>query len=168
LPGGRREGKEYVVLNPRRPDHKLGSFKINTQTGAWGDFAVGAKGRDLTSLAAYLFDLSQGEAARGSPICSASPQMADPLAPIAGKGHTKPPAGTKPVWRVIVPVPANAPPPPDHHQLGKPARTETYRDATGRLLGYVCRFDPPGSDKVFRPLTFCDNGKDKPEWRWQF
>jgi hypothetical protein len=64
LPGGRREGAEYVVLNPRRPDRKPGSFKINTRTGEWGDFAVGAKGRDLVSLAAYLFALDQGEAAR--------------------------------------------------------------------------------------------------------
>ena len=64
LPGGKREGVEYVALNPRRPDRKPGSFKINTRTGAWGDFAVGAKGRDLISLAAYLFALGQGEAAR--------------------------------------------------------------------------------------------------------
>jgi len=64
LPGGRREGAEYVVLNPKRPDKKPGSFKINTMTGAWSDFAIGVKGRDLISLAAFLFDLSQAEAAR--------------------------------------------------------------------------------------------------------
>lgn len=64
LPGGRREGAEYVALNPKRLDRKLGSFKVNTTTGEWADFAVGAKGRDLVSLAAYLFDLGQGEAAR--------------------------------------------------------------------------------------------------------
>jgi hypothetical protein len=52
------------MLNPRRPDRRLGSFKINTTTGAWGDFAIGVRGRDLVSLAAYLFDLDQGEAAR--------------------------------------------------------------------------------------------------------
>ena len=28
LPGGRVVGREYVVLNPRRTDHHLGSFKV--------------------------------------------------------------------------------------------------------------------------------------------
>ena len=29
LPGGRREGHEYLALNPRRRDRRLGSFKVN-------------------------------------------------------------------------------------------------------------------------------------------
>jgi hypothetical protein len=64
LPGGRIEGAEYVVRNPKRHDQQLGSFKINLVTGRWGDFAIGAKGGDTISLAAYLADCSQLEAAR--------------------------------------------------------------------------------------------------------
>jgi hypothetical protein len=64
LPGGRHEGVEYVVKNPRREDHRPGSFKINVTTGAWGDFATGDRGRDLVSLAAYLYGIGQGVAAR--------------------------------------------------------------------------------------------------------
>jgi hypothetical protein len=64
LPGGKRMGKEYVALNPRRPDRRLGSFKINLYNGKWSDFATGDKGGDLISLVAYLADVSQGEAAR--------------------------------------------------------------------------------------------------------
>ena len=64
LPGGRYEGAEYVVKNPKRPDRKAGSFKINKETGKWGDFATGDRGGDLISLAAYLAGLSQVEAAR--------------------------------------------------------------------------------------------------------
>ena len=63
LPGGRMEGAEYVVRNPTRPDRKAGSFKINTGTGRWGDFAAGEGGGDLISLAAYLAGVSQAEAA---------------------------------------------------------------------------------------------------------
>ena len=33
-------------------------------TGAWGDFATGESGGDLISLAAYLFRVGQGEAAK--------------------------------------------------------------------------------------------------------
>jgi hypothetical protein len=65
LPGGRYHGVEYVVLNPKRYDQTPGSFKINTISGKWADFATaGASGGDVVSLAAYLFDLKQGEAAK--------------------------------------------------------------------------------------------------------
>ncbi len=64
LPGGRFEGPEYTVRNPRRADRKPGSFRINVRSGRWSDFATGDSGGDLISLAAYLFGLSQPEAAR--------------------------------------------------------------------------------------------------------
>jgi hypothetical protein len=63
-PGGRREGREYVALNPKRAERRLGSFRVNICTGRWADFATGDVGGDPISLAAYLFDLSQAEAAR--------------------------------------------------------------------------------------------------------
>jgi hypothetical protein len=63
LPDGRREGAEWIARNPTRGDHHLGSFKINLRTGRWADFAADASGGDLISLAAYLFKLSQKDAA---------------------------------------------------------------------------------------------------------
>ena len=63
LPDGRWEGNEYVARNPKRADRHPGSFKIN-RSGRWGDFAAGAYGSDPISLAAYLFDLRQLEAAK--------------------------------------------------------------------------------------------------------
>lgn len=63
-PGGKRMGREYVALNPKRADRRSGSFRINMSTGRWSDFATGDAGGDPISLAAYLFDLSQVEAAR--------------------------------------------------------------------------------------------------------
>jgi hypothetical protein len=63
LPDGRREGAEWVSLNPSRNDRNRGSFKLNLETGAWSDFATGDRGGDLISLAAYLFRTRQGEAA---------------------------------------------------------------------------------------------------------
>ena len=64
LPDGRPEGHEYVARNPKRDDRKLGSFKINMRTGRWSDFSTGDSGGDPISLAAYLFNLNQGEAAQ--------------------------------------------------------------------------------------------------------
>ena len=43
LPNGRREGNEYVALNPRRADRHRGSFRINLANGRWADFALADK-----------------------------------------------------------------------------------------------------------------------------
>ncbi len=64
LPQGKQTGKEYVVRNPMRADKRPGSFKVNIRNGRWADFATGDKGGDIISLTAYLFHLSQFEAAR--------------------------------------------------------------------------------------------------------
>ncbi len=64
LPDGRREGAEWVALNPTRTDNRKGSFKVSLRTGRWSDFATGDKGGDLIALAAYLVHLDQAEAAR--------------------------------------------------------------------------------------------------------
>jgi hypothetical protein len=62
-PEGRRQGHEWVALNPRRNDRHPGSFKINLRTGRWADFATGDRGGDVISLAAYIFGVRQSEAA---------------------------------------------------------------------------------------------------------
>ena len=65
LPDGRKQGREWVALNPRRNDRSPGSFRINLQTGRWADFATDtARGGDPVSLAAYLFGISPSAAAR--------------------------------------------------------------------------------------------------------
>jgi hypothetical protein len=63
-PGGVVRGREYVVLNPRRTDHKPGSFSINLHSGRWADFSSGDAGGDPVSLVAYLTGTDQGTAAR--------------------------------------------------------------------------------------------------------
>lgn len=62
LPGGHREGAEWAVRNPNRDDHRPGSFKVNLNTGKWGDFSSGDRGGDLVSLAAFVARTSQREA----------------------------------------------------------------------------------------------------------
>jgi hypothetical protein len=63
LPDGKRQGREFVAKNPTRADRTLGSFSINLVTGKWADFATDDRGVGVISLAAYLFRLSQPEAA---------------------------------------------------------------------------------------------------------
>lgn len=55
LPSGRRQGDEWVAVNPTRGDKKAGSFSINTKTGVWSDFATGEVGGDVIDLYRYLY-----------------------------------------------------------------------------------------------------------------
>lgn len=64
LPDGRQCGQEWVARNPTRADRRAGSFKVNTVTGKWADFATSEAGGDPVSLYAYLNGMSQGDAAR--------------------------------------------------------------------------------------------------------
>lgn len=64
VPNGQKTGSEWVALNPRRNDKKIGSFKINLDNGKWADFAIGKSGGDPISLYAYLFNLRQIQAAK--------------------------------------------------------------------------------------------------------
>ncbi len=64
LPSGKAVHREWLALNPRRSDKRLGSFKVNRFNGNWADFATGDKGGDVISLVAYVEGVSQGEAAR--------------------------------------------------------------------------------------------------------
>ena len=63
-PDGKMHGCEWIARNPTRPDRNPGSFSVNVRTGKWADFATGDAGGDPISLAAYLFQCRQIEAAR--------------------------------------------------------------------------------------------------------
>jgi putative DNA primase/helicase len=54
LPGGKRQGNEYIALNPIRGDKTLKSFSINMRTGVWSDFSTGDTGGGMIDLYVYL------------------------------------------------------------------------------------------------------------------
>ena len=64
LPGGNRQGNEYVIANPTRSDSRAGSFSVNLTNGVWCDFATNDKGGDLIALVAYLDRIKNGEACK--------------------------------------------------------------------------------------------------------
>lgn len=174
LPGGKREGHEYKALNPVRSDRKVGSFSINTKTGAWADFADDAKGGDLISLYAYLHSLEPLAAAIevagqvGVDIPGRAPKSAQGKAARAVKAVSKPVAEDAGKWAPMLPVPEGAPPPPKAHPFrGIPNFVWYYRDGLGQLLGMVCRFYDSENQKVTVPLTFCRHSKTGAlGWRW--
>ena len=61
LPGGKRNGNEYVCAGLE--GGKGGSFSVNTSTGAWAEFnGSGLKGGDLISLYAAIHGITQSVA----------------------------------------------------------------------------------------------------------
>lgn len=185
LPGGKREGHEYLPLNPKRSDSAPGSFSINLNTGAWSDFATDDKGLDLVSLIAYLENETQGKAARRlavflgiEPEESSPPKRAGNGSKSSGNGKAstgrkesgsvKNPGGDDDGWQCIMPVPDDAPKPPAAHpKHGKPSKRYPYHDPDGRVNFYHCRYDKPkGEKKQFSPLTLWQKG-NKYEWRFK-
>lgn len=187
LTEGKRQGPEYLCLNPRRPDKSPGSFSINATTGGWGDFAIGEKGGDLVSLAAYLWAEKNGEAGRvlaehfgiavparkaGPPAIERQPGKgnmppAQETTPSGPESRPAEPVPPKSVGDIVLPVPDDAPPPPQaHSKLGAPAMRWEYRDAAGRLLFLVCRFQKADGSKDIRPLSLRRTPSAKLEWRW--
>ena len=176
LVGGKNSGREFLPLNPRRTDAKPGSFSINRDSGAWSDFATGDKGGDLVSLAAYVLDLKQAEAAerlaRLLGIATADAPQSPPSASTGAGKATIPPSTGKPADAsqgiVVTPVPDDAPvPPAAHPKHGKPAGRWAYLDAGGAVNFYHCRFEPKGERKQFAPLTLWRLPSGKLEWRFK-
>jgi len=92
--------------------------------------------------------------------------MFAPLGPGAAGAPNR--TAAKDQWLPIIPVPDNTPPAPARHPYrGEPSGRWTYRNADGRPLGQVWRFDRGGDDKEFYPLTFCERGGGRREWRWK-
>jgi len=61
---GRVEGSDYVALNPRRKDVKLGSFRIDISTGRFHDFATGDSGGSVIDLVMFVYNCGIVDAAR--------------------------------------------------------------------------------------------------------
>lgn len=174
-PGGKKQGHEYLPLNPLRVDSKQGSFSINLNTGAWSDFATDDKGGDLIALVAYIEGIKQGEAAnRLSQFLGLATEKTN-----AHKLATSPQSkgvdtsmstlSKKLEWMPVLPIPDNAGHPPMHPKYGKPSISWKYHDAKGNLLCHVYRFEPQAGleRKQFMPLTYCKHKNGKHEWRWQ-
>src|SRR5712691_3253502 len=91
------------------------------------------------------------------------------FAPLLGAGRRRQAAAPADDWRPVMPVPDDTTPgPPQHKRRGKPAGYWTYRDADGKLLGYMLRFNEPDGGKEFLPATYCQAvTTGAHEWRWK-
>lgn len=166
-PGGYWRGDEWVTRNPTRADRNPGSFCVNVAKGVWKDYATGDGGSDLVSLYAYIFHGDDQGVAAKELAASHGVKIGDPVTREAAAKVVKldPP---KP--EVIFPVPVGADAPTFwHRNYGEPVATWTYRDKEGRVLLYVCRFEPEGERKQIIPRTWCRHpaSDNRERWTWR-
>jgi len=83
----------------------------------------------------------------------------------------RPSKPSKPVTVAVLPVPPDAPPPPERHPwLGMPAARWRYADAEGRTLFYVDRYATVKDgkpDKTVRPLSLRRHASGLLIWDWE-
>lgn len=133
-------GREYVCGGIRGGPGD--SFRVNTQTGLWAEFAGDLKGGDMISLFAAIHGISQAESAKR-------------LANQFNYNITKEPI-TAPAVIEAVPDPPIAPvavPPMVHSKFNAASDHWCYRDAAGRPMFYVARYETP-EGKQFFPWTW--------------
>lgn len=169
LPGGKREGREWVVRNPTRVDNRLGSFSINMQHGKWKDFSTGDSGHDLVALVGYLEKIGNGEACRKlADFLRINPERPGNDAP-ASSSRERPSRDAAADYMPTLPVPPEAlsQKPLDHPKLGRPDHIWRYLDASGELLFEIWRFDNVGRrGKVFSQLSY-GLLAGKTGWHWK-
>lgn len=179
-PGGKLNGREWVVRNPNRNDGKPRSFSINVDTGLWSDFALeggGTGGNDLVSYVAYVLRLSQGDAFKT--LANYLGVSDEPLGEFAQVNTATPTPARPPKEPAFKPI---FPPPPEaakscpfhFPQFGKASHYWDYRSASGGLLMRVCRFDRTTSAgeraKEYRPVVYgtgTSKGKERTGWHWR-
>lgn len=161
IPGGSYIDGEYAPLNPTRGDKTAGSFRVNTSTGAFIDFATGDKGKDFVALYAYINNLSMGDAAKQVKIHIGLEEGVVPInsipAPQAAKPVTK---NDRP--QPVIPAPNEAPE-AIVNRFGVPTYVFKYLGSDGGLIGYVLRYDLPEGKKTIKPLFWFGDR----QWQWR-
>ncbi|MDR2573570.1 MAG: DUF6371 domain-containing protein [Desulfovibrio sp.] len=161
LPGGRVSGKEYLCASLQGGSGE--SCRTNLETGKGSDFASGDAWGDIIGLAAKVWNIRQGEAARelGKQYGIGTAQV---FRPQATSSSTPPATAT---FTPILPVPPSAPEPPRRHpQHGQYSQSWRYEDEQGRTLAYAVRFDLPDGKAVL-PLSYGQYGSSPPQWAWK-
>ncbi|MDA8120760.1 MAG: phage/plasmid primase, P4 family [Gammaproteobacteria bacterium] len=149
LPGGKRQGREWVCADTNGGRGR--SFSVNLESGAFADFASDIKGGDLVALYAAIHGLSQTNAAL---------ELADKIGHQTSNYSSRPhstnglhangesplsPAAEQSPESVALPEP-----------LGMQSRWCYYPATEGGPVLVVCRLRDPEKGKTYRQYTWRD------------
>src|ERR1044072_1032637 len=134
-------------------DDKKASLQVNERKQIYQCFACGAGGDVLDFLQR-----------RGASFHEAVAHLKGEKLQLSGEAQKRmAKIKAEPDWKQIKPT--SPPLEISHYKNGKPSAVWTYRDAAGKLIGFVCRFNFEGGRKDVIPYVFATNGT-KNEWRW--
>lgn len=162
----KKSGAEYEACCPFH-NESTPSFKVNPVKQFYHCFGCGANGDAIKFLMEHS-GLSFVDACRelGADVPESHTQGETPQ-PAPRQREAAREEKPKTDWHPIQPVPPDAPPPIAHFKRGKPSNMWAYRDAEGRVLGYVCRFENSSGGKEIMPLSWCRHDETGVhEWRW--
>lgn len=153
-----KSGAEFEACCPFHSE-ATPSFKVNPAKGFYHCFGCGAHGNAIGFLIEY----------KGVEFLEAVAELGGE--PVSGSAAPVPlPAREKKVspWVPVLPAPDHAgDPPAAHYARGKPAARWDYRDADGRLLGFVYRFVKSDGGKDVLPVVWAKHGESgAEEWHW--
>lgn len=162
----KRNGSEYVGLCPFHADNRpsLTIYSGRDGTQRYRCFACGA-GDDVIDFVAAIEGCTPSEAVKRL--------TGDDLPPVGTFRPPPPPPDQSEEWRVISPVPDDAPeykpsqtfnPKRGAMKHYKPSRLNTYRDAKGRILFHVARLDFEDGSKSCPMITWCEGPGGKRLW----
>ena len=145
FPGGKFISGEFVVAG--LDGGSGGSLSINWRKGVWKDFATDETGGDLISLYAAQNGMTQGQAFK-----ALSQEFGGQPAP-------RPVQISRPAKKQVQAMPPEDAPRPafDHARHGPAVAVYEYTTATGAIIGYISRHEPPDARKQFIPWTWGDN-----------
>jgi hypothetical protein len=145
FPSGKLHGYEFKVGNLRGDPGN--SLSVNILTGIWEDFSTGEKGPDLIRLYALKHNMPDNEVAE---LFLPENKKSNDLTYLSGNECKKIPF---------------------HKRLNMyPTETYCYRDESGKVVGYVGRFDLGDTakrKKEFAPLTQWINTARRGIWIWK-
>jgi putative DNA primase/helicase len=148
-----KRNSEYYGVCPFHDDHKE-SLQVNERKQIYKCFACDDPGGDaIQFLIGKGYKFHDAVKYLGGEEIKPSEESKKRIAK----------AAAAPVWKQIKPT--SPPVEIKHYQHGKPAAVWTYRDAQGKIIGFVCRFNFPDGRKDVIPFVFATDGK-KNEWRW--
>ena len=155
LPGGRRNGREYVCCSSH--GWSGDSCKITLDTGKGADFSTGEIwGREAIGLWVKVRGIYQSEAAR---------ELADKYGIHLEDAIQA--SKVVPYTTPILPVPDSTPEPPRiHPQYGQTSNRWRYADMEGCPLAYSFSFDLLNDSKIIPSLCY-DSSRNSPLWHWK-
>lgn len=161
----KKGGKDFLALCPFHSE-KTPSFTVSASKGIFQCFGCGAHGDAIDFVMQH----------DGVPFHEAVQSIVGGIA-ASGAAPQQRKTQHQPVdeWQPVTPVPDSAGEPPSQFNRRKgneweklPAsRRWAYRDASGAVLGYVCRFELPGGGKDLIPQSYCVNSTTgEMRWKW--